>query len=464
MRVRFLLVLSVLILLPTACGLPAQVGQARLPVVQVLAPVNGQQVLLGQPLAVQSTATDGQGVARVELWVDGVLVNMAANPAPAANVPFAVHQTWTPTTPGSHSITVVAYNVAGAASNPVLVSVTVIAPGSAPPPLPSAPLPDTPLPSGPSPTATWTPIVIGPGISPSPTLPAPTAPQPAPTATNTRQPSPGGGGGGTRPDAPGPITDFEQFGTWKRGDQPNGTFTRSAERVHSGSYAGKLAYNFPSGGNDFVVFLQTYRLGGRPNQISAWVYGDGHKHYLNVWIRDAAGETWQFPLGQVKQVGWQQMIAWLDPAAPWPAGHIEGPANGAVDYPIDFRALVLDDIPDSFSGSGVIYVDDLRCAETTRPTATATATPTATRKPSPPPPTGTPYIHFWADTTTLHAGECTRLRWDVENVREVYLDGDGVTGHGKKKVCPTVTTTYTLEVVHLNGVVTQYAVTITVTP
>jgi hypothetical protein len=109
------------------------------------------------------------------------------------------------------------------------------------------------------------------------------------------------------------------------------------------------------------VFLQTHLLGGQPNQLSAWVYGDGSKHYLNVWIKDAKGETWQFPLGQVKHTGWQQMIAWLDPGASWPAGHIDGPSNGAVDYPIDFRGLVLDDVPDSYTGSGAIYIDDLRC-------------------------------------------------------------------------------------------------------
>ncbi len=464
---RLLLVLLVLASLPVACGAPGPVSQAQPPMLLVLAPVNGQQVPQGQPLIVQSTATDGQGVARVELWVDGALVHVASNPAPAANIPFSVQQTWLPTIPGSHSISVVAYNVAGVASSPVLVNITTVAAGNIPlPTTPPSPVPpplpvasETPGLPGPSPTATWTPIVVGPGLSPPPAWPTDT--QPAPTATNTSRPPSAGGGGGTRPSSPGPITDLEQFGTWKRGDQPNGTFVQSAEQVHSGSYAGKLTYNFPSGGNDFVVFLQTYKLGGRPNQISAWVYGDGRKHYLNVWVRDAAGETWQFPLGQVKHTGWQQMVAWLDPAAPWPAGHIDGPSNGALDYPIDFRGLVLDDIPDSFSGSGVIYVDDLRCAEAARPAPTATAT--ATRKPSPQPPAGTPYVHFWADTYSLHPGECTRLRWDVENVREVYLDGEGVTGHGKKKVCPTVTTVYQLKVVYLDGTAHWHSVTITVT-
>jgi hypothetical protein len=279
---------------------------------------------------------------------------------------------------------------------------------------------------------------------------SPQAPPPSSTATSQPPPTTN-----ARPDSPGPITGFEEFGTWKRGDQPYGTFVQSSEQVHGGAHAGKLAYDFPSGSNDFVVFLQTHPLGGRPNQTSAWVYGNGSKHYLNVWIEDAAGETWQFPLGQVQHTGWQQMAAWLDPAAPWPAGHIGGPSNGVVDYPIDFRALVLDDIPDSFAGSGAIYVDDLRCDETGAPPPLPTSTPTST--PSP------PGINFRADEYTITSGNCTWLRWDVDNVREVYLDGQGVVGHGQRQVCPSATTVYRLRVVYLDGTDDVYPLTITVT-
>ncbi len=258
-----------------------------------------------------------------------------------------------------------------APTNTPLIIVVTSTPTDTETPSPTPPATDTPLP-----TETLRPTATE---APQPTdtpAPEPTAIPPTPTATSPVKPTAGSEGGGSRPASPGPITDLEQFGTWKRGDQPNGTFTQSSEQVHSGSYAGKLAYNFSSADSDFVVFLQTHRLGGRPNQIGAWVYGDGSKHYLNVWVRDAAGETWQFPLGQVKHTGWQQMVAWLDPAAPWPAGHIEGPANGVMEYPLDFRGLVLDDIPDSFIGSGVIYVDDLRCAEAEAPPPVATPAPT----------------------------------------------------------------------------------------
>jgi hypothetical protein len=62
-----------------------------------------------------------------------------------------------------------------------------------------------------------------------------------------------------------------------------------------------------------------------------------------------------------------------------------------------------------------------------------------------------PSIHFSADGESIHSGECTWLRWEVEHVREVYLDGEGVVGHGEREVCPTESTTYELEVIHADG-------------
>jgi mannosyltransferase len=62
-----------------------------------------------------------------------------------------------------------------------------------------------------------------------------------------------------------------------------------------------------------------------------------------------------------------------------------------------------------------------------------------------------PSITFTADDAAIVEGDCTRLRWDVENVREVYLDGTGVVGQGDLEVCPTATTNYELEVIQLDG-------------
>ncbi len=53
---------------------------------------------------------------------------------------------------------------------------------------------------------------------------------------------------------------------------------------------------------------------------------------------------------------------------------------------------------------------------------------------------------FWADRYALTYGECTTLRWQVENVISVFLDGQGVAGKDERQVCPTTTTNYTLRI------------------
>jgi len=77
--------------------------------------------------------------------------------------------------------------------------------------------------------------------------------------------------------------------------------------------------------------------------------------------------------------------------------------------------------------------------------------PTAVPPPTTAPPTAAPQIEFSADRTHIQRGECATLTWRVENVREVYLDGEGVAGQGSRRVCPERDTTYTLRVITYNG-------------
>jgi hypothetical protein len=62
-----------------------------------------------------------------------------------------------------------------------------------------------------------------------------------------------------------------------------------------------------------------------------------------------------------------------------------------------------------------------------------------------------PSISFWADRNPIVQGECTTIRWVVDNVEAVYLDGQGVIGSGEHLVCPVENTTYTLRVVSYIG-------------
>jgi hypothetical protein len=72
------------------------------------------------------------------------------------------------------------------------------------------------------------------------------------------------------------------------------------------------------------------------------------------------------------------------------------------------------------------------------PTATTSVTPVATRTR-----TADEQV-FWADSYLVAPGECTVLHWNVQNVTEVYLDGQGVNGVESRRVCPPRTTTYVL--------------------
>ena len=161
--------------------------------------------------------------------------------------------------------------------------------------------------------------------------------------------------------APGVVLDFESGTTWRRGAQPYAELTRATDPVHAGGYSAELKYDFPAVQNNFVVFEARPPVGiaGQPTALSAWVYGDGSGHFLNVWLRDAGGQVRQYTFGQIKHQGWQQLTAALDDAAGWPNVHISGPDTGKLNFPVSLSALVLDGVPDGVASTGTIYIDDL---------------------------------------------------------------------------------------------------------
>jgi uncharacterized protein YgiM (DUF1202 family) len=87
--------------------------------------------------------------------------------------------------------------------------------------------------------------------------------------------------------------------------------------------------------------------------------------------------------------------------------------------------------------------------------------PTPTPAPTIPP---EPVIMFYASNGTIHEGECVTVVWRVEGIREVYYQGEGVTGQGSRQECPTETTTYHLQVIKLDGGIVDRYITITVIP
>lgn len=253
-----------------------------------------------------------------------------------------------------------------------------IAPTETAVPSPTETVSPTPLPTdtlAPTETAVASPspLPVTPSAAPVTSIPTPSRTTPSPTP-NSSNPTSGVSSGNGFP------LGFETFGTWVRGDEPNGSFLRSSEQSHSGGSAGKLSYTFNSTSNDYVVFLQNNTISGTPNALQLWVYGDGSAHFLNAWILDANGETWQVPFGQVFHSGWAQMTGYISTGQNWPWTHISGPDNDQVEYPISFRGFVLDDYNSTYIGSGAIYLDDLTATTLSGPIAGVTpAEPTATR-------------------------------------------------------------------------------------
>jgi uncharacterized protein YgiM (DUF1202 family) len=129
--------------------------------------------------------------------------------------------------------------------------------------------------------------------------------------------------------------------------------------------------------------------------------------------------------------------------------------------------IVFTDAPD---GKGWVFGQLVTPNEAAQsaPVADAPPPPTAAPQPTSPPATATSAPAtattvpvFRADRTSLNAGECTTMRWDVDDVIGVYFNAEGVGGHDSREVCPGETTTYSLRVVRSSGEQT-YTLTITV--
>lgn len=94
-------------------------------------------------------------------------------------------------------------------------------------------------------------------------------------------------------------------------------------------------------------------------------------------------------------------------------------------------------------------------------TAISSFTPTATS--ASPTQTFTPTAaNFRADQMVVVRGQCTTLRWDVDNITAVYIDGQPTIGHSSQVICPTRSTTYILTVIHPDARQQTYSVTVTV--
>jgi hypothetical protein len=145
-------------------------GGGTKPTVIVNSPPSGTSFQEGDDVSIQSTATDVQGVTRIELQVDGSTVHSDSSPVQNGQAQFSTVQTWKAAGVGNHTVIVRAYNSSGASSD---AGLTLVVKQSV-----AAALTDTPgiTTVVPPPTLTSSPT-----DTPTATLPPP--PQPSNTAT-----------------------------------------------------------------------------------------------------------------------------------------------------------------------------------------------------------------------------------------------------------------------------------------
>jgi hypothetical protein len=128
------LLLVVFIVIGSACSVSDQpisqsVADADGPKVVISSPVSGETLVSGQTVKIVSNSDDDRGLTRVELFVNGQLIRIDANPQPEPNAPYIVAQPWTPEIPGSYVVQVWSYNTANVAgkSEPLSVEVALSA-------------------------------------------------------------------------------------------------------------------------------------------------------------------------------------------------------------------------------------------------------------------------------------------------------------------------------------------------
>jgi len=80
------------------------------PVVLISSPAHGEEVRVGETVSIHAIARDRASVARVEFWADGELREAQNSSLVEGTSPFPLVANWQPLSPGSHTLTVRAFN------------------------------------------------------------------------------------------------------------------------------------------------------------------------------------------------------------------------------------------------------------------------------------------------------------------------------------------------------------------
>gem|GEM_PF-1315250 len=106
---RIMTVIGLLLATSLACSIGRSATPAAgAPSVTITSPLPGQRAPVGEPLVINSTSVDKDGIQRVELWIDDTLLRVDSNPD--VNSPYIVSQPWQSNVSGTHVIVVKAFD------------------------------------------------------------------------------------------------------------------------------------------------------------------------------------------------------------------------------------------------------------------------------------------------------------------------------------------------------------------
>jgi len=130
-RLSLILIVGLMLSSILACDFGGGAGAAK-PLVTLESPLSGLELEVGQQVEIVCIAEDPQGIVSVELAVDGVIYATQESPNPEGQPQWKFVETWAAKAdPGTHTLAITAYNVDEVASDPVTITVTVVA-GAAP--------------------------------------------------------------------------------------------------------------------------------------------------------------------------------------------------------------------------------------------------------------------------------------------------------------------------------------------
>jgi len=115
-------------LLITACQpfWQEEVPVNPIPVIQIDSPASNARISVGEELEIKSTTNDDAFVQRVELYVDGQLIQKDLPPIATGQKTFTVLQRWLPTKAQAVELRVIAYDNQGAVSYPAAIVLDVL--------------------------------------------------------------------------------------------------------------------------------------------------------------------------------------------------------------------------------------------------------------------------------------------------------------------------------------------------